>query len=153
LRSVTVEAWQGEAIAIIGGAAAGKSTLLFCAAGLMVPESGDVRWFGDGDRASAVQRATYHFAGRHLRPHFHRQRLHLPHLHLLDGLDALPGDFVARVGEWIQRRRARGDTILLATRDVGIAGRLATRSLTLRAGQLYGEGRPAMPARVAERAS
>lgn len=153
LRSVTVEAREGEAIAILGGPAAGKSTLLFCAAGLMVPESGDVRWFGDCDRASAVERATYHFAGRHLRPHLHRQHLRRPHLHLLDGLDALPGDVIARVADWIERRRLRGDTILLATRDAAVADRLATRSLTLRAGQLYGEGRSAMPARVAERAS
>lgn len=149
LRSVNLEAREGEVIAIVGGVSAGKSTLLLCAAGLMVPELGEVRWFGDGDRARAVERATYHFAGRP------QQRLHLtrPHLHLIDGLDLLSGDAVARLAGWIERRRAQGDAILLATRDAAVASRLAMRSLTLRAGQLHGEGRPTAPARVAERAS
>jgi predicted ABC-type transport system involved in lysophospholipase L1 biosynthesis ATPase subunit len=160
LRGVSIDVHAGEAIAIVGGAFSGKSTLLLCASGLMVPESGEVRWFGASDRACAVNRATYHFAPRrareaHSRPRSSQSRFtpSMPHLHLIDGLDVLAGDSLTRIAEWIERRRARGDAIVVATRDAAAASRLATRSFTLRAGHLHGGAdRPGGAARVAERA-
>lgn len=155
LRRVDIEVHAGESIAIVGGAGAGKSTLLLCAAGLVVPDAGEVRWFGDSSRTTAIERATFHFApGRHgeRRAAPHRRPTNEPHLHLIDGVDRLAEDVVARLVGWVGRRRECGDAVVVAVRDAGLGVRLASRCLTMRGGQLHGESRSATTARVAERA-
>lgn len=155
LRRIDVQVHEGESIAIVGGAGAGKSTLLLCAAGLLVPDSGEVSWFGDHGRAAAILRATYHFApGRYERDRAagRRQERGAPHLHVIDSVDALAGDVIQRLAGWIERRRKRGDAILVAARDGDVGRRLASRCMTMRCGELHGDGRPATAARVAERA-
>lgn len=47
LRDVRLTADRGEVIAIAGETRSGKTTLLHCAAGLLRPDAGTVRWFGD----------------------------------------------------------------------------------------------------------
>ena len=46
LTNVDLEIEAGEIVAIAGAEAAGKTTLLQCAAGLLRPDAGEVRWFG-----------------------------------------------------------------------------------------------------------
>jgi putative ABC transport system ATP-binding protein len=49
--SVTVE--RGEILAVMGPSGSGKSTLLHCLAGILVPESGEVRF--DGQRLDTMR--------------------------------------------------------------------------------------------------
>jgi ABC-type multidrug transport system ATPase subunit len=46
LAGVDLEIGEGEIVGLIGGASAGKTTLLLCAAGLLRRDSGSVYWFG-----------------------------------------------------------------------------------------------------------
>src|SRR4051812_30923553 len=62
LREVDLVVRPGESVAIVGGGGAGKSTLLLCLAGLLRPDQGMIRWFGDASRKSAAQRVVYHVA-------------------------------------------------------------------------------------------
>jgi ABC-2 type transport system ATP-binding protein len=48
LRGVTLHVRSAEVVAIVGRPGSGKSTLLMCAAGLLRPDRGRVRWFGQG---------------------------------------------------------------------------------------------------------
>ena len=63
LRDIRLSVARGEIVAIVGPPGSGKSTLLLCAAGLLVPDRGLICWFGRPDRAVAVCRAQFHFAG------------------------------------------------------------------------------------------
>ncbi len=45
LRGVNLALWPGEIVAVCGARGSGTSTLLRCAAGLLRPDSGLVRWF------------------------------------------------------------------------------------------------------------
>lgn len=54
LRGVTLHVRPAEVVVITGRPGSGKSTLLMCAAGLLRPDRGRVRWFGE--RASPVGR-------------------------------------------------------------------------------------------------
>jgi ABC-type multidrug transport system ATPase subunit len=47
LVDVDLEIEAGEVVAISGAESAGKTTLLQCAAGLLRPDAGEVRWFGE----------------------------------------------------------------------------------------------------------
>ncbi len=155
LRCVDLEVYAGDAVAVVGGQASGKSTLLLCAAGLIAPDGGVVRWFGNDSRACGAQRATYHFAdpmaerGRQPR---HASRRLAPHIHLVDGPESLPAARLAPLAHWVERRCARGDAIVVATKDAALASRLASRTVLLRAGRAY-PGLPSRTARVAERAA
>lgn len=51
LRGVDLELGEGEILGVVGAPGAGKSTLLLCAAGLLRPDAGILRWFGE-ERAS-----------------------------------------------------------------------------------------------------
>jgi ABC-type multidrug transport system ATPase subunit len=54
LRGITLHVRAGEVVVIAGRPGSGKSTLLMCAAGLLRPDRGRVRWFGE--RASPAGR-------------------------------------------------------------------------------------------------
>jgi putative ABC transport system ATP-binding protein len=59
LRGASVSAARGEILAVMGPSGSGKSTLLHCLAGILVPDSGEVRF--DGRRVDAMtetQRST-----------------------------------------------------------------------------------------------
>src|SRR5262245_56258661 len=57
LRCASVVARRGEVIVLVGSPGAGKSTLLLCAAGLLRPDAGMLRWFGSS--APDVTRIRY----------------------------------------------------------------------------------------------
>ena len=63
LRGIDLEVAAGESAVIVGPPGAGKSTLISCAAGLLAPDAGELRWFGESRFApAAVRRASYYFA-------------------------------------------------------------------------------------------
>jgi ABC-type multidrug transport system ATPase subunit len=47
LRGITLHVRAGEVVVVAGRPGSGKSTLLMCAAGLLRPDRGRVRWFGE----------------------------------------------------------------------------------------------------------
>ncbi len=140
---VDVSVWvaPGESVAVAGASGAGKTTLLLCAAGLLTPDAGTVKWFGDGDRRGALERA---------RLHYHRSSLAEasvadgPMVHLVDIGDAE----AARVGAWVAERCDAGDAVLIAVRDASLARALGTRVVVLSHGRVVARG--VSPARVAE---
>jgi energy-coupling factor transporter ATP-binding protein EcfA2 len=46
LRDLNLALWPGEIVALEGPRASGRSTLLACAAGMLMPDAGTVRWLG-----------------------------------------------------------------------------------------------------------
>jgi ABC-type cobalamin/Fe3+-siderophores transport system ATPase subunit len=57
LRDVHLALWPGEIVALVGAAGSGKSTLLRCAAALLRPDAGSIRWFGG--RSAPANRVVY----------------------------------------------------------------------------------------------
>jgi ABC-type hemin transport system ATPase subunit len=143
LRGVSFAVAGGESVALAGPAGAGKSTLLLCAAGLLGPEAGEIRWFGETDRCVAASRVSYHCASWNAVP---SDSSGPPAIHLLDlASSAADSPTVTR---WIDRRCAAGDAVVVATRDEDLAHHLASRVLVLRGGRTYPRARPR--SRVAE---
>ena len=132
----------GESVAIVGPSGAGKTTLLLCAAGLLTPDAGIVKWFGDGARATALERA---------RLHYHKSSLNESNpadkamIHLIDLGDAE----AARIEPWIAERCEAGDAVVVALRDAALARSVARRFVALRDGRVVAHG--TSQARVAER--
>lgn len=147
LRCADLVVRPAEAVVVVGAAGAGKSTLLLCAAGLLRVDSGTVAWFGDSNRGVAAERATYHFAGASSSRRAPRGTK--PHVHLVDGPEALCFAAVSRISRWIERRRADGDAVLLAARDAALARDLVSRVVILHNGRVSADG-VSTPARVAE---
>jgi ABC-type cobalamin/Fe3+-siderophores transport system ATPase subunit len=143
LRGVELSVRSGECVAIIGPPGAGKSTLMLCAAGLVTPSAGELRWFGESSHANAARHAVYYAtAADFLRCGTPPE----PCIHLVD----LPGTQPhAPVDAWIEQRCSRGDAVVLCSRDESAHRRVVVRSFTLSAGRLYANS-PAR-ARVAER--
>lgn len=143
LRGVDLTVQTGESMALVGQSGCGKSTLLLCAAGLLEPESGDVRWFGESSRAAAATRAVYHCSSAELA---RAPILAEPTLHLVDV--SIAADAVLRVAHWVERRRERGDAVIVSTCEEDFAHHLAARVLVLRGGRLHADTRAR--SRVAE---
>ena len=62
LRDIYLSLSQGDAVALRGPNGAGKSTLLGCIAGIVRPEQGDIRWFGNRASSSLAVRRRIGFA-------------------------------------------------------------------------------------------
>ncbi|NUQ92985.1 MAG: ABC transporter ATP-binding protein [Gemmatimonadaceae bacterium] len=68
LRGLDLDVADGELLGLLGPNGAGKSTFLLCAAGLLVPDSGTLEWFGrpawPGGRPAGIayvpERSFYH---------------------------------------------------------------------------------------------
>ena len=67
LRGASLSVRRGEMVAVMGPSGSGKSTLLHCLAGILVPDSGEVRFGGQRidtmpeQRRSALRRARFGF--------------------------------------------------------------------------------------------
>src|SRR5689334_13467008 len=67
LRGVDLELRAGEVVAVMGPSGSGKSTLLHCLAGILVPDSGSVRYDGapieslGEDARSRLRRTAFGF--------------------------------------------------------------------------------------------
>lgn len=148
LRGVNLTLWPGEIVALCGGCGAGKSTLLRCAAGLLRPDSGLVRWFGGhstpGDRVSYVAGASD--GALHTRlgvGHEHRCRLFL-----IDDLDAA-GALERRIVIAILKRRAEsGAAVLFASSEELVVDSPVSRIVSLESGTLL-QRRKRSAARIA----
>jgi len=148
LRGIDLSVHAGESVAVVGGASAGKSTLLLCAAGLLRPDAGDVRWFDDSSTSAGALRATFYFAGSRAGRAVRRFPSARPHLHLIDAIEHLEACQLTRLATWVRRRCAAGDAVIVSSRDPGRAAAIVDRVLVMRGGQLGLE--PRAPARVAE---
>lgn len=71
LRGAGIELLRGEVVALMGSSGSGKSTLLHCLAGILRPDAGDVRLFGesivdlDDTKRSALRLARLGFVLQH----------------------------------------------------------------------------------------
>jgi ABC-type multidrug transport system ATPase subunit len=148
LRGIDLSVYAGEAVAVVGGASAGKSTLLLCAAGLLRPDAGAVRWFDESSTAAAALRSTFYFAGVRGGRGVRRLAYVRPHVHLVDAIERLDAGQVTRFAAWVSRRRAAGDAVMISSRDGPRAAAIADRVLVMRGGRIELESR--VPARVAE---
>ena len=72
LSGLSLEVASGELVALVGAAGSGKSTLLLCAAGLLRPDSGSLRWFGSAQLPRT--RTCYARRVRDLREARHERR-------------------------------------------------------------------------------
>lgn len=145
LRGVDVTLCAGEAIVIVGARGSGKSTLMLCAAGLLSADAGELRWFGESSRGTAIRRTLYHHSSVDM---MRAGAIDEPHVHLLD-VPVLDEESRG-VDQWIGERCDRGDAVLVGTRSEALASRLGARVLALRGGRLQPARPPA--ARVAESA-
>ena len=155
LRGIDLTLEEGELVSVSGARGAGTSTLLLCAAGLLVPDAGHIAWFGDRTRAAAVERARYIAAGSVPNPFRQANAPITPNSRSTAVRCALPILLVdaplgldAPARAWLARRRSRGHAIVLATHDASVAARDVDRSFQLRDGLLH-PGQAAN-ARVAE---
>lgn len=146
LREIDLAMSFGEAVAVVGPLGSGKSTLLLAAAGLLVPDAGEIRWLGEPTRAAGTRVAVYHFVGGRHRP---ARTPPAARIHLIDDPDALARAGVSRLARWIDRRCASGEAVLIGTRDRALAHVLAPRVLRLAGGRLHADVVAAVP-RVAE---
>jgi len=153
LDSVHLRIDRAEVVAIVGGPASGKTTLLLCAAGLLTADEGSV------DRSGAPEgsptRAIYFADPIHVRA---TDDADLWDLALIDNIDRVQGD-VARafaLCSAIRRTRQHGSALLIAARDAEAVRHIADRLIVLERGRVMTStaGRwPMAPARVAERSS
>jgi ABC-type glutathione transport system ATPase component len=152
LRGIDLSVFDGESVALIGAAGSGKSTLLLLAAGLLVPDAGVIRWFGDERRIAATARVSYFFTGGRSTTHVSRNENRTPHIQLIDAPESLPQRTIAKLTRWIDRRRRGGDAVIVATRDAVLGSDLTERVVTLRGGRAFASIPTGRVARVAERA-
>jgi ABC-type polar amino acid transport system ATPase subunit len=151
LRGIDLCVVEGECVALVGSAGAGKSTLLFLAAGLLTPDDGAIRWFGDERRSSATARTSYVFSGARSVTHAARRTTGAPHIHLIDLGSSLAPDTVPRLVRWIDRRRTCGDAVVVAASDPSLGDRVGDRVVKLHAGRVFASVPITRVARVAER--
>jgi ABC-type cobalamin/Fe3+-siderophores transport system ATPase subunit len=112
LKAIDLTLHAGEAIGLIGDRGAGKSTLLLCLAGLLAPDAGAVRWFGDGSVAAAARHVLYHSAHTDL---MRAGSVGCTHIHLVD-LPAVAG-LAWDLDGWIALRQLAGDVVVVAARS------------------------------------
>ncbi len=142
LRGITLHVRAGEVVVIAGRPGSGKSTLLMCAAGLLQPDRGRVRWFGQSASpagrppgviyrsapapygAMTVAESLEHSALRRaVFPGAHALRVALDRV----ALATLAGQRVSRLGTGELRRLALAEMVLAAPRlalldDIADAG-------------------------------
>jgi ABC-type multidrug transport system ATPase subunit len=154
LECVNLRLSAGEVVGVAGDPGAGKTTLLLCAAGLLRPDRGRVRWFGDDAACPTHAGAAVVFVGAYdpraagrLRERPAPARWTVGNGHGGDDVparvvladdppllrDARPGSgFVRLLADFA----AAGGAVLLTSRDPAALATVATRILLLRDGRL-----------------
>lgn len=138
LDGVSFQIAVGEIVAVCGGPGAGKSTLLRCAAGLLRPEEGYVRWPAWSDERSA--RAVLLDGAR---PDAVARAWNVVTTLAASGGGLVAIDHAERLGWGQSRRVARavvaatcGGAVLLAAREAADVVGIADRALVLVGGRL-----------------
>ena len=132
LRGVDLIVHAGEAVGVLGGRAAGKSTLLRCLAGLLRPDAGVVRWFGDASVDAAARHVLHHTTRSDL---LRAGQAECPHVHLVD-VPIIPG-LSPDLDDWIERRCHSGDAVIMTSPSSAMFPP-EMRVLSLSAGRLRG---------------
>ena len=133
LRGIDLSVLPGDVVAVTGPPGSGKSTLLLVAAGLLVPDHGDVHWFGNASREAGARFAMHHFAARDPSPRTPPDT----RIQLVDDLDSLGRVGAARLARWIERRCVAGDAVVIVTRHPATAHALSPRVYALAGGRLH----------------
>ena len=151
LDDVNLEVGRGEIVAVIGPASAGKTTLLRCIAGLLVPDEGTIE-----RHPAVVDRA---FSVKYIENPIELARLRRAHeswdLALVDNVDEVRGDVGGTFALLAAGREVRqsGAAMIVAAHDPGMVAHLATRFVTLERGRVQPSNPAAqlpIAARVAE---
>jgi ABC-type sulfate/molybdate transport systems ATPase subunit len=154
LRAIDLDVHASEVVGVCGPAAAGKTALLLCCAGLLRPTSGVTRWFG---RARLTDSARNRVILVPSGPDALRRVLEIAPSRAVavilvdDPFRAMSGPDYARLARWLEQARRRGNAVVFTSREPSAAGLVATRVLTLHDGSFAPE-RIGRTARVAERA-
>jgi energy-coupling factor transporter ATP-binding protein EcfA2 len=143
LSRVNLAVHAGEVVTIVGDRASGKSTLLLCLAGLMTPDSGELRWFGERRCADVLRRVIHHVRHTDL---LRAGCLDQPNLHLVDAGLGFDADGLSH---WTHARSFAGDAVIIAAREA-IDDLPRGRVITLRRGVLHELPMVAPRSRVAE---
>ena len=143
LSRVNLSVHSGEVVTILGDGGSGKSTLLLCLAGLMSPDAGDLRWFGERRCANVLRRVIHHVRHTDL---LRAGCLDQPNLHLVDAGRGFDPEALAH---WTFARSFAGDAVIVASRET-IDDLPLGRVLNLRHGVLHEQRALTPPARVAE---
>jgi ABC-type multidrug transport system ATPase subunit len=150
LVNIDLDIVEGEVVALVGRASAGKTTLLRCAARLLVPDEGFVDF---GRRADGRERVVRYFADG-VQAARAARRGETWDLALIDDVDHVQGDVAAAFAlvHVLTHAKGEGTALLLAARQPIVVGELSDRTIRLEHGCIIdqaGSGRPAI-ARVAE---
>jgi ABC-type multidrug transport system ATPase subunit len=157
LECVNLRLSAGEVVGVAGDPGAGKTTLLLCAAGLLRPDRGSVRWFGgEAARPTGCAAAVVYVGSSDNRSTGRLREAPAQEaparVVLADDppllRDARPGSgFVRLLADFA----AAGGAVLLTSRDPAPLATVATRILLLRDGRLVATAaRPAWRS-IAER--
>ncbi|MFI5241470.1 MAG: ATP-binding cassette domain-containing protein [Gemmatimonadales bacterium] len=145
LHDVHFSLWPGEIVAIDGAPGSGKTTLLRCAAGVLRPDVGSVRWFGA--RVAPANRVCYvsavahdgryrRSAGGTLYARLERALARAPGLLLVDDLAAAGALERRLVLDLLRANVARGAAVLCAASGEVASESFVTRVATLAHGEL-----------------
>lgn len=150
LEGIALELTRGEVVALVGPPRSGKTTLLYCIAGLLEPDAGSIHLVPQSDgRDAAVIYLGDPLALTRLRARGARWALAL-----IDNVDRVQGDVAVAFALLAAVRRAHEDGcgLLLAARDEGSVARVVDRIVPLTDGRIAATpaGRVSLGARVAE---
>ena len=154
LVDVNLDVRRGEIVALVGSRAAGKTTLLRCAAGLLVPDEGLVQHVRPVDGRESVVRYYDHCVQAERAAGRRGDRWDIA---LIDDVDRVRRDVAAvfALVRLVARAREDGSSLLLAASEPSLVRELSDRVLTMKLGSLVdqvGAARSAV-ARVAEHAA
>src|SRR5919202_604130 len=90
LRGITLTVPRGEAFGLLGPNGAGKSTLTHTILGLLIPDDGTIKVFGQTE----IERLSRHVGYLPVRPRYHTQFTGREYLAILGKLSDLCGDQV-----------------------------------------------------------
>jgi ABC-type cobalamin/Fe3+-siderophores transport system ATPase subunit len=138
LRDVHLTLACGELVAVVGPGSSGKTTLLRCAAGLLRPDAGIVRWFGDRTAPRGIVAYVHaHTSDRSgvgegvLYARLEQAIMGGCQLLLVDDLPAVSAVERRLALALLRNEVARGACALLAADDALAADRCVSRSLAL----------------------
>src|SRR5262245_13011965 len=134
LASVDLEVRASEIVGIVGAPASGKTTLALCAAGLLRPNSGTVRWCENPRPADSL---FFHSGGDLPRRVLGIAASWSSRLVVLDDpFSGVAGADYSRITRWVETAARHGAAVLLTSREGSALEPVATTLRVLSRGQL-----------------